>query len=243
MNMKIAIIDDLLECRNEIQSCLHRFFNQHYAKEFFSIEEFSCGEDFLSVFQKDSYDLVFIDQYMKSLSGIETAQQIRELDKLVTLIFITTSKDHAIDSYQVRAGGYLLKPFSYEEFEQTLLLQDMTRLRNARFICVDNEKILIHDILWCNVDGHYIHIHTHERGDLRFRMRFAAVSDMLLEYQQFLTCYKGCIVNLDHVDCLEDQAFLLTTGDKILFSKRDEKKIEYDYHTYLFQKAREEALL
>ncbi|WP_455684336.1 LytR/AlgR family response regulator transcription factor [Thomasclavelia sp.] len=241
--MRIAIIDDILECRNHIYSCLQHFFKKHYTREYLCIEKFTCGEDFLSVFQKSSYDLIFIDQYMQSLSGIDTAKQIREVDKLVTLVFITTSRDHAIDSYKVRASGYLLKPFSYEDFEQTMILQDITRLRNARFICLQDEKILLREILWCDVDGHYIHIHTQQRGDLRYRTPFVTVSNMLLKYPQFLTCYKGCIVNLDHVERLDKLVFILTTGDKILFSKRDKKKIEDSYHTYLFQKTREEELL
>ena len=69
------------------------------------------------------------------------------------------------------------------------------------------------------------------------------MADKLLAYPQFLTCYKGCIVNLDHAERINDLDFLLTNGETVLFSKRDRKKIENDYHTYLFQKAREEGLL
>lgn len=241
--MKVAIIDDLAECRNDIQSCLRQFFSKHYAEESFRIEEFISGEAFLTVFRKDSYDLIFIDQYMDGLSGMDTARQIRVRDAFVPLVFITTSKDHAIDSYQVRAGGYLLKPFSYEDFEQTLLLLDMARLRNARYICVQDERILLREILWCDVDGHYMQIHTRQHGDLRYRIPFNTVADMLMDYPQFLTCYKGCIVNLDHVERMEELAFLLDTGDRVLFSKRDRKNIENGYHGYLFHKAREEELL
>lgn len=79
--MKIAIIDDLVECRDDIQSCLHRFFSKHYVEESIHIEEYISSEDFLFIFRKDSY--------------------------------------------QVWANGYLLKPFSYEDFEQTLLLLNM----------------------------------------------------------------------------------------------------------------------
>lgn len=241
--MKVAIIDDLAECRNDIQSCLCQFFSKHYAEESFRIEEFISGEAFLTVFRKDSYDLIFIDQYMDGLSGMDTARQIRVSDAFVPLVFITTSRDHAIDSYQVRAGGYLLKPFSYEDFEQTLLLLDMARLRNARYICLQDERILLREILWCDVDGHYMQIHTRQHGDLRYRIPFATVADMLMDYPQFLTCYKGCIVNLDHVEQMEEVAFLLGTGDRVLFSKRDRKNIENGYHRYLFHKAREEELL
>lgn len=241
--MKIAIIDDFLECRNEIQHCLSRFFTEHYAREPLCVTEFSSGEEFLSVFQKDMYDLIFIDQYMDGMTGIDTAKQIRHSDDLVTLVFITTSRDHAIDSYQVKAGGYLLKPFSYTDFEQTLRLLDLARLRNAMFIYVQNEKILLREILWCDVDGHYVQIHTYERGVLRYRISFGLVSDTLMEYPQFLLCYKGCIVNLEQVRYMGEMEFVLMTDEKILFAKRDRKKIENGYHAYLFQRAREEELL
>ena len=39
--MKVAVIDDLSECRNEIQDSLHRFFAEHYADEILTIEDFS----------------------------------------------------------------------------------------------------------------------------------------------------------------------------------------------------------
>lgn len=241
--MNIAIIDDLLECRNDIQSCLRRFFSQHYDSESLCVKEYSSGEDFMSAFQKDTFDVIFIDQYMHGLSGMDTAKQIRQVDELVALVFITTSRDHAIESYQVRAGGYLLKPFSYMDFEQTMFMLGIARLRNARFICVQDEKILLREILWCDLEGHYIQIHTNLRGTLRYRIPFGKIADRLLEYPQFLTCYKGCIVNLDQVEKLDELEFLLMNGKRILFSKRDRKQIESDYHTYLFQKAREEELL
>lgn len=39
---------------------------------------------------------------MSRRNGIETARQIRQYDEQITIIFLTTSPDYAIDSYQVR---------------------------------------------------------------------------------------------------------------------------------------------
>ena len=241
--MKIAIIDDLVESINEIRSCIDRFFQEYYINETPDIYDYFSGEEFLANFQKDSFDLIFIDQYMNGLSGINTAKKIRQVDELVVLVFITSSRDHAVDSYQVRASGYLLKPFTYIDFKNTLLIIGMEKLKNARFICIENEKILLREILWCNIDGHYIQIHTTQRGILRYRLPFKTVIDKLQKYSQFLVCYKGCLINLDHVEKIDDVDFILTTGEKIAFSKRYKKKIETNYHTYLFQKAREDNLL
>lgn len=240
--MKAAVIDDLSECRNEIRDCLRQYVFDHLINEQLSIDYFCSGEMFLAAFQKQSYDLIFLDQYMKGLSGIETARSIRQKDEVVSLIFVTTSRHHAIDSYQVRASGYLLKPFQYAEFENTLSMISMKKLKRARFIHMEREKILLREILWCDIDGHYVQIHTSERGVLRYRSAFVEISKKLLDYPQFLTCYKGCIINLDQVKRIDASAFLLTSNVWILFSKRDRKMIEAYYYDYLFQKAREEDI-
>ena len=241
--MKIAIMDDLLECRIEIHNCLNRFFRSHNINETLSVTEFANGEDFLSVFQNENFDLIFIDQYMQGTSGMETAKQIRQKDTMTILVFITTSRDHAIESYEVKASGYLLKPFSYAEFERTMLLLDLARLRNTRYITVLDDKLLLREILWCDMDRHYVCFHTQHRYILRYRISFSSAADKLLEFPQFLSCYKGCIVNLDHVIRLEDTYFILSNNENIPFSKRDRKRIEQTYHNYLFQTTREEVMI
>ena len=241
--MQVAIIDDLAVCRQEIKEYLLRYIRENYQGEEPELDEFESGTRFLDAFRPQVYDVIFIDQYMDGLSGIETAWKIRQSDELVSLVFVTTSRDHAIDSYQVKAGGYLLKPFSYADFEHTLSMLSIAKIRNARFICLEEDRILLREILWCDVDGHYVQVHTEQRGIRRYRIPFSNLTAMLLCYPQFQTCYKGCIVNLDHVERLDKLDFLLRTGKRLPFSKRDRKKIEMNYHTYLFQKAREEDLL
>ena len=94
--MKAAIIDDLDLCRREIRSCFTRYIQENCAGETPVMEEFPCGEDFLSRFTPGAYDIIFIDQYMDGLSGLDTAREIRRRDRLVALVFVTTSRDHAV---------------------------------------------------------------------------------------------------------------------------------------------------
>ena len=120
--MRAAIIDDLESCREDLRKCLHQYLNGHYAGETPAVGEFSSGEDFLSQFQPEAWDVIFIDQYMDGLSGIDTARKIREKDRLAALVFVTTSVSHAVESYGVRACGYLVKPYDYGDFEKTMEL-------------------------------------------------------------------------------------------------------------------------
>lgn len=241
--MKTAIIDDLTACREKIRDCLYRYLNETYAGETPVIECFSGGEEFLSRFTPGAYDIIFLDQYMNGLSGLDTANRIREQDPLTALIFVTASRDYAVDSYGVRACGYLVKPYDYEEFRRTISLAGLEKIRSSRFIRLEDKKILLRDILWCGRSNHYVEIHTNQCGLLRFRLAFASLTGLLVPYPQFLTCYKGCIVNLDHVECMDGLSFKLDTGETVPFAIRDRKQIEAQYYAYRFQREREDVLL
>lgn len=241
--MRAAIIDDLEPCREELQTCLRRYFREHYAGETPTVGTFSSGEDFLSQFQPEAWDVIFIDQYMTGLSGIDTARKIRERDKLAALVFVTTSVSHAVESYGVRACGYLVKPYDYGGFEKTMELAGVEKIRSARFVRVEQEKVLLREILWCDKDEHYTQIHTDRRGVLRFRLPFGELAGLLAPYPQFLPCYKGCIVNAERVERIDALAFRMDNGAGVPFARREKKKLEGLYSAYLFRREREDALL
>lgn len=241
--MRAAIIDDLEWCREDLKDCLYRYWNEHYAGEKPVVKEFSSGEEFLSCFQAQTWDIVFIDQYMNGISGIDTARKIREWDKLTALVFVTASESHAIESYGVRACGYLVKPYEYDNFKNTMDLAGLEKIRNARLIHVMQEKVLLREILWCDRDKHYVQIHTDKRGVLRFRIPFVELNRLLVSYPQYLVCYKGCIVNAERVERIDGLAFLMDTGDKVPFAQREKKRLEGLYCSYLFHREREDALL
>ena len=241
--MRVAIIDYLSLCREEMRKCLYRYLEENYAGEEPVIKEFAGGEEFLSCFVPEVWDIIFIDQYMTGISGIDTARKIRETDRLVALVFVTTSESHAIESYGVRACGYLLKPYLYEDFARTMDLAGLDKVRSARFIRMEEEKILLHEILWCDRDEHYIQVHTDKRGILRFRNSFKEFADMFDTYPQFLNCYKGCIVNAERVERIDGLDFLMDNGVRIPFARREKKKLETLFNSYLFRKEREDALL
>lgn len=191
--MKAAIIDDLAACRGEIRACLNRYLDENYAGETPVIEDFESGEEFLARFTPEAYDIIFIDQYMNGLSGMDTAEKIREKDGLVAVVFVTTSLDHAVESFTVRACGYLVKPLTYEKFEKTMELARLAKVRNARFIRMEKNKVLLREILWCGQYDHYVEVHTEKRGAFRFRIPFGEFTKQLTPYRSFLPAIKGAL--------------------------------------------------
>ena len=73
--------------------------------------------DALTFLQKNTVNIVFLDINMPSLSGLS---MVKTLTKLPQIIFTTAYHEHAVESYELNATDYLLKPFSFERFAKAV---------------------------------------------------------------------------------------------------------------------------
>ena len=74
------------------------------------MDVYESGEAFLQRTTDSEYDLVFLDIFMKELTGMEVARQMAADGSRCPVIFLTTSMDYALEGYEVGAFRYLLKP-------------------------------------------------------------------------------------------------------------------------------------
>ena len=54
---------------------------------------------------------------MDGMTGMEAAEELRKFDTDCMLIFTTTSTDHALEGFRVRALHYLVKPFTESDID------------------------------------------------------------------------------------------------------------------------------
>ena len=94
--VKIAIVDDDPADLAQLTACLERY--QAEQSEQFSVRSFTNPADFLNAYRSD-YDLVFMDIEMPLFNGMEVARQLREIDSVVTLVFVTNMEQYAINGY------------------------------------------------------------------------------------------------------------------------------------------------
>lgn len=139
--MRIAIIDDLLTDLEYLRSNVCRWADEHAVPLIPGPALFENGETFLEQFQKDRYDIIFLDIFMEGMNGMDTARRIRECDDACRLVFTTTSAEYAVDSYEVDSSYYLVKPYSYEKL--SLALTVAARLfwnRDNSLLCRTGEQ-------------------------------------------------------------------------------------------------------
>ena len=203
------------------------------------IDTYTSGEAFLENWPSKSYDLVFLDILMEGISGIEVARKIRETDSECLLIFISSSKEYALQSFEVRAFDYLLKPLSEERFQKTMDLCQNELAKHIRYIEVKESRTLVkiplNEIIYTDYYNHYIQIHTAARL-IRSYQQFDVFSPLLLCYPQFLCCYRNCIVNMDHVDSVDKHDFVMENGERVPITRGNRNSIYQQYVDYQFLK-------
>ena len=77
-------------------------------------------------------DIIFVDIEMPDLNGLELVKMFR--NESMVPIFITSHPEFALDSYEMEAFDYLLKPLSAERFARCAYrLRDFFKLRDKAF--------------------------------------------------------------------------------------------------------------
>ena len=204
---------------------------------------FDSGESFLAAEKKQRFTAAFLDIYMDGMSGMEAAKELRKTDASCLLVFTTTSADHALEGFQVRALHYLVKPFS--ESELSALLDEMLAKlpRPEPFLAVkvggSDVRLFYRDMICAEHFAHMINIHTTAGKTLATRQSFKVFTEPLRKDARFFVCGRGVIVNLEHAADFQDAAFCMTDGSRVYVSQELRKSARQAFMEFLLQKGRE----
>ena len=69
------------------------------------------------VIDQQQVDAIFLDINMPDLNGLDFAKSMQDHSKGPIIVFTTAYSEYAIEGYKANAVGYLLKPYSFDEFE------------------------------------------------------------------------------------------------------------------------------
>ena len=151
--------------------------------------EFESGESFLAAEKEQRFTAAFLDIYMHGMSGMDAAKELRKTDADCLLIFTTTSTDHALEGFQVRALHYLVKPFSEEELS-ALLAEMLARLPRPESVLTvkvsgSDVRLCYRDIISAEHFAHRINIRTTALKTLVTRQSFKVFTEPLKKSPRF----------------------------------------------------------
>lgn len=238
--MKIALVDDEQESLDEIGRLCRSFFEgSGYAAQTVSFES---GEAFLEAFEAGSFDIVFMDVYMKGMDGINASLQMRRLDNRCLLVFLTSSMDFMPDAFSCHAFEYVTKPFSKERIFAVLSDAIKVLPQEQKFIeLIADRKIVrvfFDEIISVVTDAHYLDITLADGKRLRCRMTMPEFVGKTGCDARFITINKGITVNAEHILTFERGCCIMESGAKFPVRVRDSAKVEQMAMDYHFEKIR-----
>lgn len=239
--LEIAICED-----NNIDATILKNFVNNYLNQKLigcNISIFSSGEVLLSTFEKGKYQLLFLDIYMDDMTGLEVGKAIREIDLQVEVIFCTSSPEHALESYDILASGYLLKPFAPPRMELLLerFIQHSSHL-SFQTITVkskyEDHVIRVDDIMFVKSDDKVLLYYLANGTILRCYGKLNEL-EQEMEFPNFLRCHQRYLINMDYIETIEDDLFTTKSNHHIPIRKHEIRKIKEQYALYYSQKKKE----
>lgn len=205
---------------------------------------FTCGDDFLrTATEPGLYAVVFLDICMAGTNGIKTARRLRQSDPEVLIVFVTSSPEYVWDAFPVHPFDYLLKPYQEEKFEHLAAeLRRALRCKEPELeirIARQSIQLPLCKVLYAIARNHYVLITT-EEGEYRAMCSFAQIEEKLTARENFMSCNRGVIINMDKVlrfgeDCIE-----ILDGTCLPVRQKDKCTLLARFTQYQFRHMRQE---
>ena len=144
------------------------------------------------------------------------------------VVFTTAYAEYAVESYKVRAVDYLLKPYSFVDFQRAAgyLLQQSKQKENPQvvnendclFLKVDYRyvRVQLKDIVYIEGMNEYLKVHLVSGDPLLVHTSFKQINGHLPEY--FLQVHRSYVINVNYISEVERSVVLLENGKHISIS-------------------------
>lgn len=235
----IAICDDSKQERQILAALFKRYQELHATP--LQIHIFQNGFSLLdAIDQGKRFDITILDILMPRENGIEIARNIRASGTDTEIIFLTSSPEYAVDSYEVKAQNYLLKPVTEEKFFASIdsILAELDEKDTASFIIYTTEKqysrIRVSSLVYGEVTHRTITLHLADQTMISAIMTFTEFLDILKAYPDFIYPHRSYAVNMHYIQYVTKSDIILTDGQKIPLSRNNYTKISEQFLNFAY---------
>lgn len=207
MTLRVLIVDDEQPARDRLRQLVED------EDGFSVVGEAGNGEQ--AVTQAAAADVVLLDIRMPGMDGLEAAHHINELDDPPAIVFTTAYDEYAIDAFEARAVGYVLKPVRRARLRAALeqatrvsgaMLSELRR-RSARTAISarahgELRLIPVADIVYLHADQKYVTV-VHDGGEELIDESLKSLEEEFAD--RFVRIHRSTLVALDRIDRIEKQ--------------------------------------
>ena len=199
---------------------------------------FESAEEYLFQAEQNTYDVIFLDISMRGQNGMELARKIREKEKDVVLVFVTSDASYVFDGYEVGAYRYLMKPVDEKKLWEILDYARMQReVEEENYILVKKDsqsvRVNLNDVLYMEAQKHYVNLYLEDQESINIKTVF---TELLQEMQEksgiVLAMHRSYAVNIEKVVRIGRMECVLADGSVIPVSRSFYKEVNEAFIRY-----------
>ena len=238
--MNCIVVDDEPLAREGIKSLVAK------TKELKLLDCFSSANAACDFITANAVDLVFLDIQMPGINGLDFAKIV---PPETLIVFTTAYAEFALDSYEVEAIDYLIKPVNFDRFQKAVskaasylqLLKSESSDSNIEtveedyFFVRDGNKVFkvqFRDILFIEGLKDYVVLHTDEQK-IMTAMNLKTIHEQLPQ-NLFVRISKSYIINAKQISSFDNNN---------VFIRQHEIPIGNAYRAYFFDDFVEKRML
>lgn len=212
--MKILIVDDEAPARDRLRRLLDN------SDEHEIVGEAGNGKQALEIAGKSKPDVVLLDIRMPGMNGIETAHHFNSFESPPAIIFTTAYDEYAVEAFDARAVGYVLKPVRRERLDRALdqaaRLSSGTLGEIAKQAGISNRRrnfcirapgqlklIAVRDVYFFHADQKYVRI-RHKNGDDLIDDSLKTLEEEFSD--EFVRIHRSALVAIQQIAALKKTA-------------------------------------
>ena len=115
------------------------------------------GSEALDIFKENDFDIVFLDENMPGLSGLETLSSIKEINVNIPVVMITKNEEEYIMEEAIgnKIADYLIKPVNPNQ----ILLSLKKNLDNSRLVSEKTSSNYLQEFRKISIDLNNVNCH------------------------------------------------------------------------------------
>lgn len=234
--MKIAICDDDSQELNRISSFIDTYRRESNAS--LTYKTFQSATELISKVSSADYSILLLDILMPGINGMQAAHEIRAFDAGVKIVFLTSSPEFAVESYAVKAYGYILKPVSKDKLFSLLDAVIAEEQKPLEGLTVKTQsgmaRILFSRLAFVEIMNKKLYFHLADGGVQEVSSSLAAIEGELLARPEFVKVQRSYIVNLWQVGELGSKELITHAGKTVPISRLLYGKVREAYMKHLF---------
>ncbi len=240
MEIKGIIIDDEQPAREELAFLLSDFPGIQI------VDQADSASKAVESIKTHGPDVIFLDIQMPGKSGFDVIPEIKGMNKIPLVIFITAYDQYAVKAFEENAIDYIMKPVSLKRLEKTIkrinetlalktkesmhethrdLVETISKIKKIKKISVEHQGRLLlinpSEIMFCQYKNKKITVHTLEKIYTLYGIQTMDQLELNLKSFTFFRSHRNTIVNFDFI-----KEFSPWFNGKYLITMRDKESTE-----------------